>query len=155
VTTYTRAELEGMGYTVDLATGRAVRMSQDAPPPADTPALPGIPPILPVLERPTQQWREKDEQRECWRLLLACGYTCYWLSQPIRSYQSLGIPDIIAHRAAAPILYVECKRWPDPAPWTSAQQAFARSAAATGHADYVLGTEHNLRVYLRARGHDV
>lgn len=154
----TRAEAEALGLDFDrsMAVGHAVRKGEplprvDTPLHAEPADLRTLDLIMPV-DRPAA-WKEKDEQRECWRLLKACGYRICWLSQPARSWQTLGVPDLLARKAGKPVLWVEVKKWPDPAPWTPAQQQFA--ADVTEHERYVLGTVNNLRGYLREEGFDV
>lgn len=105
-------------------------------------------PGLIKIPRPST-WIEKDEQRECWRLLLGLGWRVLWLSQAQRSQQSKGIPDIMArHRVRRLLLWVEVKRPDKPSEWTPDQRAFAEERLPFEH--YVLGTEANLRHYLEA-----
>jgi hypothetical protein len=102
----------------------------------------------------TRHWLEKDEQRECWRVLLACGFQVKWLSQAWASGQTKGIPDLFArHHGKGLLLWVECKNPMDPAPWTPAQRAFSDERLPCE--DYVLGSEGNLRAYLRTHGFDM
>lgn len=102
----------------------------------------------------SRDWLEKDEQRECWRLLLALGWQVKWLSQAQRSQQSKGLPDLFArHHRRGLLLWVEVKRPDKPSPFTPEQRAFRDDCLPFEH--HVLGTEANLRAYLEAQGFEL
>lgn len=175
--TLTRADLDRMGY--DIVDGVAVRkgvtldvpIAVHIPDPIGEPVswLPPPDPTLPLrnlvwpIERPSiiaeggrqRPWAEKDEQRECWRLLLGLGFAVEWLSQPAKSWQTPGIPDLYARHATRRLLvWVEVKRPNDPEEWKPAQQAFALRCIP-GMETYVLGSEANLRDALTRLGCEV
>lgn len=107
----------------------------------------------PSVRPPT--WLEKDEQRECWRLLLACGFKAKWLSQARRSEQTKGIPDLLArHVEKRLIVWIEVKNPDDPAEWTPEQQDFAAECIEEKET-YILGGEAELRAWLRTQGWDL
>lgn len=145
----TRAEYDAhIARLSPAARARAGRPLEKAP---EEPAneIPGIIRI----PRPSN-WLEKDEQRECWRLLLGLGWRVLWLSQAQRSQQSKGLPDLLArHRVRQLLLWVEVKRPDQPSEWTAFQRAFADERLSFEH--YVLGTEANLRSYLEAQGFEL
>lgn len=138
--TFTRDEIERMGFTI-TDDGKAVRT-----------AMPAVPPMASV--RPSN-WREKHEQQECYKVLRACGFLVWWLSQAQKSQQTAGVPDLLArHQGKALILWVEVKRPDAPAEWTPAQQDFARSCIE-GKEHYIVGGEGKLRAWLSTQGWDV
>lgn len=112
-------------------------------------------PMLVARGGQRRPWKEKDEQRECWRLLLGLNFSAKWLSQTWVSGQSKGVPDLLArHRGRRVVLWMEVKNSTDPAPWTPEQRAFC-SECLPGIETYVLGTEANLRVVLKALGFEL
>ena len=148
--TFTRAELDA--HLARLSPEARARVRQVSSAETPKPAAPEVP-GLQWIQR-AKGWKEKDEQRECWRLLLGLGFQAKWLSQAQRSQQSKGIPDILArHQRRQLLLWVEVKRPENPSPWTPEQRAFADERLQCEH--YVVGTEANLRAWLLQQGFEL